>query len=177
MASGADKMKSTIISMLIVLGLMVALPMIFLGDHKLPDLSGLHFARPGASGGIKMSSEIADVTTDKPVHIYRWRDAHGILQLSNTKPKGVDAEEVELKPNLSSMDPVKPLPEDLTTTSGSGNPTSATTGPGLSNPYTPDGMKQLVEQAGELKKVLNQQQADQEQQINEMLGKSNQASP
>ena len=172
MASGADRMKSTIISMLIVMVLMVALPMIFLSDHKLPDLSGLHLARPGASGGVKLSSGIADVTTDKQVHIYRWRDAHGILQLSNTKPKGVDAEEVDLKPNLSSMDPVKPLSEDLTTTASGKSAAPATPAPGLSNPYTPDGMKQLVEQAGELKKVLSQQQADQEKQIDQVLGKN-----
>ena len=171
MGARTYKMKSTIISMLIVLTLMVALPMIFLGDHKLPDMSGFHFARPGASGGIKLSSKVADVTTDEPVRIYRWRDEHGILQLSNTKPKGVDAEEVVLKPNLSSMDPVKPLPEEASATETSEKASSATSSPELSNPYTPDGMKQLVEQAGELKKVLGQQQADQEKQIDEMLGK------
>ncbi len=165
------KMKSTIISMLVVLVLMVALPMIFLGDHKLPDLSGFHLARPGASGGVKLSSNISDVTTDKPVHIYRWRDAHGILQLSNTKPEGVNAQQVDLKPNLSSMDPVKPLPDDTFATTSSKNTASAATSSELSNPYTPDGMKQLVEQTGELKKVLSQQQADQEKQIDQMLGK------
>jgi Sec-independent protein translocase protein TatA len=166
-------MKSTIISMLIVLVLMVALPMIFLGNHKLPDLSGFHFARPGASSGVKLSSGIADVATDKPVHIYRWRDAHGILQLSNTKPEGVNAQQIELKPNLSIMDPVKPLPDDTFATVTSQKTASAATSSDMHNPYTPDGMKQLVQQAGELKKALSQQQADQAKEINQVLGKKN----
>ena len=122
---------------------------------------------------MKLSSGITDVTTDKPVHIYRWRDAHGILQLSNTKPEGVNAEQVELKPNLSSMDPVKPLPDDAFATATSQKTASAATSSELHNPYTPDGMKQLVQQAGELKKVLSQQQADQAKQIDRVLGKKN----
>ena len=85
----------------------------------------------------------------------------------------MNAQQVELKPNLSSMDPVKPLPEDTIASTASEHTASAATSSELSNPYTPDGMKQLVQQAGELKKVLAQQQSDQEKTIDQMLGKTN----
>jgi hypothetical protein len=162
-------MKSTIISMLIILILMVALPMFFLGDNKIADTFGLHLGRPGASasGGVKLSSRIENVTTDTPVQIYRWRDEHGILQFSNTEPAGVPAEKLDLKPNLSSMDAVKPQPEEKQATASTATSSSAEIG----NPYSPGGMKQMIEQANELKKVISQQQADQAKTIEQFLPK------
>jgi len=160
-------MKSTIISMLIVLVLMVALPMIFLGNNRLSDGISLDLGKPRADSGVKLSSRIENVTTDAPVEIYRWRDEHGILQFSNTEPVGVSAEVLNLKPNLSSMDAVKPSPEEKEPSAAAATSSSGE----LGNPYTPGGMKQIIDQANELKKVISQQQAEQEKAINEMLSK------
>ena len=160
-------MKSTIISMLVVLVVLVALPMIFLGDNKVLDGIDLDIGKPSASTGVKLSSRIETVSTDTPVQIYRWRDAQGVLQFSNTvPPEGVIAEQVRLEPNLTSMDPVAPREDRAATTTVTTSPS-----PETGNPYTPGGMKQLVDQAHEIKKVLSQQQADQQKAIEDISQK------
>lgn len=156
-------MKSTIISMLVVLVLLVVLPILFLGDKRLFDGISLDSPDSSSGAGVQLSSRIENVSTDAPVAIYRWRDANGLLQFSNTEPEGVAAELLQLEPNLSSMDPVKARPVD--------NTAATVSAPETGNPYTPGGMKEMVEQANELKKVLSQQQADQQQAIENILPK------
>jgi len=153
--------------MVIVVILLVALPMIFLGDNSISEKFGFKMGKHATSSGVKLSTGVKDVTTDTPVQIYRWRDEHGVLQFSNTPPVGVAAETLDLKPNLSSMDPVKPPPEEKQPDTAA----AATSSGELGNPYTPGGMKQIIEQANELKKVISKQQEEQEKAIDQMLPK------
>lgn len=147
-------MKSTIISMMIVLILMVVLPMIFLGDgdiaskFKLPDFGT-------SSRSAKLPSNIKTVTTDTTIQLYKWRDENGVMEFSNLPPEHGEAEQIELTPNLSTMQPVKIPVQEVTATNAA--PVAE-----LGNPYSPSGMKHMVEQANALKEMLNQQQADQQ---------------
>jgi hypothetical protein len=91
-------MKSTIISMIIVLMVMVALPIIFLGDGNYAQKLGF-----GGSGGggkpARLPSNVQTVVTDKKVEVYSWTDANGIKQFSNTPPpEGGASEKIVLSP-------------------------------------------------------------------------------
>ncbi len=147
-------MKSTIISMLVVLVLLVTLPMIFLGDHNIAGRF-LDFGKPAAKGVALPDAGIKTVTTDSVVQMYKWRDANGIMQFSNILPAHGEAELIQLTPNLSTIEAVK-VPKKATTTA------TVTASPELGNPYTPGGMKQMVEQANALKGMMNQKQVEQQ---------------
>lgn len=157
-------MKSTIISMLIVLILLVVLPMIFLGDFggegTLAERFGFDFFRPKAASGVKLPSKISSVTTDKPVQMYKWRDEHGVVQFSSTPPTGIEAERMSLTPNLNTMQAVKPPKQE---------PKAAVASTEPSNPYTPGGMKKLLQQAGSVKQQMDQQQADQQKALDGIM--------
>ncbi len=153
-------MKSTIISMLIVLILLVALPMIFLGDNPVADKFNLDFFKSSGSGGVKLPTTIKSVTTDKAVQMYKWRDEHGIMQFSSQPPPGGDAELIELAPNLSTMQAVKPRQPEAAAAAQVSQP---------GNPYTPGGMKDLLKQAGSVKEMMDQQQVDQQKALDKII--------
>ena len=153
-------MKSTIISMLIVLILLVAVPMIFLGDNPVADRFNLDFFKSSGSAGVKLPTTIKSVTTDKAVQMYKWRDEHGVLHFSNQPPPGGEAELIELAPNLSTMQAVKPRPQETAVAAPETTPAS---------PYTPGGMKDLLQQAGSMKELMDQQQVDQQKALDKII--------
>ena len=79
-------MKSTIISMIIVLIVMVALPMIFLGDGNIASKLGFDGFGKKGSAAVKLPTNIKAAVTNERVEVYTWVDEHGIKQFSNTPP-------------------------------------------------------------------------------------------
>ena len=93
-------MKSTIISMLIVLCILVAAPLVMFGDSGLLARYGIDiFGEPDLRA--KAPKNITNVTTDKRVEVYKWRDQYGVMQFTNTPPPNQSAELVELVPNTN----------------------------------------------------------------------------
>ncbi len=162
-------MKSTIISMLIVLIILAVLPVLFLGDNDF--LETLGFGRSDdvrdsiASLKAMAPKNLTHVTTDQRVKVYKWVDDNGITQFSQTPPRlGGEAEAILLQPDTNLMQAYKapaakeePLqqPKIFKT-----------------NPYTPGGMKDVVDQSRQVAEQMSQQQAGQKSVLDQIMGKT-----
>jgi hypothetical protein len=112
---------------------------------------------------VKLPTNIRTVTTDKTVQMYKWRDASGVMQFSSTPPPDGNAQIMQLTPNLSTMQAVKPRPEEEIASAPAASPMPA-------SPYTPGGMKKLMDQAGAVKQLMEQQQAQQQKSLEQITG-------
>jgi hypothetical protein len=177
-------MKSTIISMLIVLMVMVALPMIFLGDGDLARQLG--FRGFGGSGGsgvkeaapVKLPKNVKTVVTNKRVEVFTWTDEHGIKHFSNTPPSGGGAAEkiVLLPEDINTMEAVK-IPEKVEAEGKEEEKgkevKNASKQLGMRNPYTPGGMKELVGNSKDLQDTMAQRQVEQEKMMQDLFPRMN----
>lgn len=91
--------------------------------------------------------------------IYKWRDDEGVLHYtSEPPPQGAHSTVVKLDPNVNVLSAVKPAkPEAQPAKPEKQEPPAE----GLSNPYTPEGVKDIMEKA---KKTQQQMQERMEQQ-------------
>lgn len=158
-------MKSTIISMLIVLCILAVVPLLLFSDRGVLAHFGIDlFGEPDLRA--KAPKNITSVTTDKKVQVYRWRDEHGVMQFTNTPPPDSRrAEVVELRPDTNLVKAIE-VPEEQPETKRSG-PRVMTTG----SPYTPAGMKDLLDTTSSLADGINDKQAQQQQLMDQIMGK------
>ena len=160
-------MKGTAISMIVVLCVLAVIPMVFMGDRTLLANFGLE-AFTGKKEQPKLPKNLTNVTTDKKVQVYKWRDEHGVMQFTNTPPpEAQQVELVELRPDTNIVKAVE-VPEEELETKRSG-PKVMTVG----NPYTPGGMKDLLDTTSSLAEDMSEQQMKQQQLVNEILGIKN----
>lgn len=157
-------MKSTIISMVIVLCVLAIIPMFLFGDRSVLSRFGLDtFSESGDEP--KTPKNYTSVTTDQKVQVYKWRDEHGVMQFTNTPPPNAQqAEMIELTPNTNIVKAVE-IPEEEVEQERSG-PNVMTVG----NPYTPGGMKDLLDTTSSLTEQMNQKQMEQQQLMDEIMG-------
>jgi preprotein translocase subunit SecF len=157
-------MKSTIISMLVVLCVLVTVPLFLFGDDGMLARFGIDFSG-GSDMRAKAPKNLTNVTTDQKVQVYKWRDEYGVMQFTNTPPpEGQQAEMVELTPNTNIVKAVE-IPEQEVEPERSG-PNVMTTG----SPYTPGGMKEMLDATTGLKDGMNEKQLEQQQLIEQILG-------
>jgi len=157
-------MKSTIISMIIVLCVLATIPMFLLGDGSMLAKFGLD-AFSGSGERSKVPKNITSVTTDEKVQVYKWRDKYGVMQFTNTPPPETQlVEMVELTPNTNIVKAVE-VEEDEPEQKRSG-PAVMMTG----NPYTPGGMKDLLDTTSSLAEGMNQKQLEQQQLMDQIMG-------
>jgi hypothetical protein len=161
-------MKSTIISMLIVLVILAIVPMIFMGDN---DLMSDFFG--GSSGGkesiaslkAKAPKNLTSVTTDSKMKVYKWVDENGVTQFSQTPPRlGGESESIMLQPDTNIMQAYKAPVKQAEKKQGSKIFK-------LGSPYTPGGMKDLVDQTAAVTDQMNARQAEQQKLMQQVLGK------
>ncbi len=158
-------MKSTIISMLIVLVVMVALPMIFLGENNFAEKFGFSgFGKQSASNPASTLPEnVKPVVTDKKVEIYTWVNEQGIKQFSNTPPpQGGNSEKIVLSPDTNVIQGIK-VPEEETEVAAGPKVLS------VGNPYTPGGMKEVIDSASDIKETMGQRQAEQDKMLQQLF--------
>jgi preprotein translocase subunit SecF len=157
-------MKSTIISMVIVLCILAVVPLLLFGDKGILARLNIDFAG-GSDPRAKAPQNITTVTTDQKVQVYKWRDEYGVMQFTSAPPpEGQQAEMVELTPNTNIIKAVA-VAEDGVEQKRSG-PTVMTTG----SPSTPGGMKEMLDATTGLKDGLNEEQHQQQQLIEQILG-------
>ena len=150
-------MKSTIISMILVLCLLAIIPMFFIGDNSLGSRFGLDIFN-GSDEQAKTPKNLTNVTTDKKVQVYKWRDEHGVMQFTNTPPPETrQAETVELVPDTNVVKAVKVVAQEADTKSR--GPKVMSTG----GPYTPAGVKELLDSTSSLADGISDQQLQQQQ--------------
>ena len=154
-------MKSTIISMLIVLMVMVAVPMFIMKDGDM--LEKLGFG--GSTDNLKASApkNVQAVKTDKRIEVYKWRDENGVMQFSQTPPQsGGSSEKMVLSPDTNVIDALK-VTEKKEEAVSRGKVVS------LRSPYSPGGVKDLIKGTKDVQQQLNEQQAQKEKMMKEMF--------
>ncbi|MGD2052975.1 MAG: DUF4124 domain-containing protein [Gammaproteobacteria bacterium] len=157
-------MKSTIISMLIVLCVLATVPLFLFGDSSVLARFGIDLTG-GSDTRAKAPKNLTNVTTDQKVQVYKWRDEHGVMQFTNTPPpEGQQAEMVELTPNTNIVKAVEVQQQEVEQERG--GPSVITTG----SPHTPGGMKDMLDATTELKDGMNEKQLEQQQLIEQILG-------
>jgi len=150
-------MKFLIFKMLVTLGILIAMPLIYMG--KFDPLSLFEGGVSEISAlKAKAPKNLSSVVTNEKVQVYKWRDKNGVMQFSNTPPPAENqAEQVELNPNSNLMQAVKiPVEEEPKAAVKTERP----------NPYSVGGMKKAMDAAKDVEDLMKSRQ---EKQM-EMLG-------
>lgn len=157
-------MKFKIFSMLVILAVLSIMPMIYMGKFD-PVATIDSILSSGTSEFEKLKANVpknlTSVMPDKKVQVYKWRDKRGVMQFSNTPPAdGGQAEQVELDPNKNIVDAVRIPAQDNT-----GKEVAKTESP---NPYSPKGMKKVMDDAKGIEQLLKQRDKDQQKMLNKL---------
>ena len=156
-------MKLKILSMLVILGIMSVTPMIYMG--KFDPMSYLDSGLSNSASEFKKlqakaPKNLTSVVSDEKVQVYRWRDANGVMQFSNTPPPTVsDAEQVVLDPNHNLVQAVKvPEKEEPAEMAKAEKP----------SPYSVKGMKKVMDDAKGVEQLLQQRHQGQQNMLNDI---------
>ena len=94
--------------------------------------------------------------------VYQWRDENGMLHFATEPPPaGTEYTVKGYDPQANLIQSVKPEPEPVEDTS----PTGLDTGQvslDIGNPYSPENVKKLVDDARQIQKILNDRYEQQE---------------
>jgi hypothetical protein len=95
--------------------------------------------------------------------IYQWIDAEGNLQFSNKlPPQGVDYSIMDYDPNLNVIQAVEvPVKESIQETENEVEKKTISA-EGIGNPYSPEKIEKLFDDANNIEKLLNQRLQNQE---------------
>lgn len=159
-------MKSTIISMFIVLIVMITLPMFLFGNGELAQKFGFGSGDDGETIEelrVKAPKNIQTVVTDEQVEVYKWVDEHGVIQFSNRPPeKSRESEKIVLSPNTNIISAIR-IPEKEPEAAASPQVHS------LSSPYSPGGMKKIMDDATGMQEMLDQRRMEQDKALQGMF--------
>ena len=128
-------------------------------------ISGLLDMLP--SGGISsvLPENINSVTTDSDVEVYKWRDEHGVMHFGSAPPQyATTVEKMNLKANQNIMDPVHVVAKEAEQKSD-----DTIKQVSVENPYSPEGMADLLDQTQGLADSLSKQQADHKKQLDDIV--------
>lgn len=164
-------MKSSITSMLIALIALTVIPIVYFygDDFDLMEFLSKPFKKD------KDSVDYSPVTSNKKVTVFKWKDENGVWQFGNAPPPGqAGVETMTLRPDTNIMKPVAvPEAEDE-----KGGPTGLVSlgGKGLSkesleDPYSPDSVKDLMNNTMDIKNNLENRQQQQEKALQSITGK------
>lgn len=147
----------------IILAVLLSVPYFMMGG-SLPDwAAGLLKSQPAKPA---LPENIAPVVTDQEVNYYTWVDEHGQTHYSSTPPEDRSAEMKTLRPDTNIVQAVKvPKQEDESGgglfSLGSGKDGKSADGDDEAfNPYSPEGVKKMVEKAQEAKAQLEKRNAE-----------------
>ncbi|PCJ88032.1 MAG: hypothetical protein COA54_04530 [Thiotrichaceae bacterium] len=154
-------MKLLIFKMLVMLGILISIPLIYMG--KFDPISYFDSLFSGGMSEIsaltsKVPKNLSSVVSDDKVLVYKWRDKKGVMQFSNTPPPAENkAERVELDPNSNLMQAVKvPVEEVREEVVKIEKP----------NPYSVGGMKKAVDAAKGVEDMMKKRQEKQMEMLN-----------
>jgi len=148
-------MKKLFIKLVVLSGILLAVPYYMLGGGGLPDF--LQQMLPGQKPEqVAMPENITNVVTDEEVTVYKWMDEQGHVNFSSVPPVGLEAEVRQLKPDVNVL-PAMKLPEKEEEDEEQGQGSRVTkVGEGLYSPYSKEGVEKLVDDAKNVGDMLNQ---------------------
>ena len=158
-------MKFKIILMLIILGIVSALPMIYTGKFDPVALLDLDFSPNLGMDrlGAKVSKKYSSVVTDEKVKLYKWRNADGVMQFtSDPPPSTIAAEQIELNPNSNVIPAIKISKKEVKVES---KPVAKTK---IANPYAAKEMKKMMDDARGVEAMLQQRNEQQQKMLDSL---------
>ncbi len=171
-------MKMLLFKMIFVVVIMLAVPYFIMGGGKMPDFLG-GILDPSAKKA-KLPENISSVVTDKDVTVYKWVDDQGRTHFSGIKPVGQDSEAKHLRPDTNIVQAVKITEEEEEASSFGGlislnkkdkNKKNKKGGGKIEpyqmeNPYTPEGMQNLIQGAQNIQGLMDQRSEAQQKAVN-----------
>ena len=155
-------MKFKIFMMLITLGILSITPMIYMGKFDPMSFIGSG-VKIGESEFEKLQAKapknISNVITDEKVQVYRWRDEHGVMQFSNTRPLEGGAEKIQLNPDKNVIQAVKVPVEEVVEKAVTNE---------MPNPYSVKDMKKVMDDARGVEDLLRKSQEDRQKMMNNL---------
>jgi len=170
-------MKKLFIKLMIVVVVMLTVPYYFLGG-SLP-VPGFLQGLFSGSGSDNKPMTATSVRTDRDVTVYKWVDENGRTHFSEKPPIGKVAEAMELKTDTNVMQAVKipeaePEPDDFGSriislgkspdekSDSDDDDENEMAGGELENPYSPEGVQKLIENAKNVSKMMDQRTKQQQ---------------
>ena len=132
-------------------------------NFELPD-----FSTPSLPNVPKVDSitDSAGLGTGE-VEIYEWIDSEGAIQFSNQPPPaGVEYQVRQFDPNANVIQSVELPAEEAETAAVEAQESGPGDAQESASPYTPEGVKKLMDDAKNVEKLLNQRFQSQESAIN-----------
>ncbi len=152
-------MKKIFIKMVLLLGVLLAIPYYMMGG-AMPSFMSDFLPSKNATA-TKGVNGISSALTDETVTVYEWVDEKGRKHFSNRAPAGQNAKAMQLRPDTNLIQAVRPQVETATPRA------KVTTLGKVQNPYSPGGAKQLMKDAKGVQEMLNQRFDQQQQMINQ----------
>ncbi len=130
-------------------------PLMSFDSLKAPDISV-----PELPDSVKMP-ELESQPGGKDI-VYQWRDENGMLHFtSDPPPAGMKYTVKGYDPNANLIQSIEPEPEVVADTSSAG-PDQNQISLDVGNPYSPENVKKLVDDAKQIQKILNDRYKQQE---------------
>lgn len=137
-------------------------PMMSFSSFGLPD-----FSAPRLPDLPRVDSITDSVGGGGEVAIYQWQDSEGNIQFTNeAPPEGVEYQIRHYDPNANVIQSVKLPAEETEPKAGETEQPSTTGALETPSPYSPDGVKKMMEETRNIEKLLNQRFQDQQSAIN-----------
>jgi hypothetical protein len=170
-------MKMLLFKMVFVVSLLLAGPYFMMNGGKMPDFIS-DLLDPTAKKA-KLPENVRSVVTDEEVTVYKWVDAQGNTHFSSVKPMNQTSETKHLKPDTNVMQAVK-IPEaeesdvekgfaglislrkgEKNSKKGGGKGDGKVEPYQMENPYTPEGMQNLIQGAQNIQGLVDQRDSAQ----------------
>lgn len=154
-------MKKLLFKVVVLVGIMLTVPYYLLGSGSMPDflknMLGNQVEKPA------LPDNLNSVTTDKNVTVYKCRDKSGQIQFSDI-PCGETSETIHLRPDTNVVQAVKvPEKEEDEGEAGLislGSKKDKDGNVELPNPYSPEGVQQIIKDAQKAAEVMNKRNQD-----------------
>ena len=127
-------------------------------------ISGILDMLPTGGTQTFIPEDIKSVTTDTDVEVYKWRDENGVMHFGSEPPQYASTvEKMNLKANQNIMDATKVVKEVEHEAENTIKQVS------VDNPYSPQGMSDLINQTQGFADSLSKQQADHKKQLDNIV--------
>jgi len=148
-----------LISMVLVLGIMM-----FAGRFLMPGGGGLQDFLGGAGGDAETGlGGLGNATVKEDVTVYQWTDDQGVTHFGAHPPTGQGSyEKKEILADSNVMQALKPAEEE----EEKEKPSRVTR---IGSVYSPEGVKDLMTDANDLKDQMNDRMAEQEKMLNDIM--------
>lgn len=148
----------------VTLGVMFIGYKFLIGGMSGMQLPGLDDMAP--DGLSELGDEISSKVIQEDVTVYKWTDSQGVTHFGGTPPTGQgEYESKTIHANANTMNALK-IPEEVEEEKARGSRITR-----VGSVYSPEGVKDVVTDAQDLQKMMDDRMAEQQELLNSLKGK------